>query len=131
MNLAELLGGMAGPDGEDEKDTPKPLPEAAVATLREVYERYAAGCPFKPGDLVTVRAGSDRKGARATRPSCLRFWPIPVRPFDVGDSPHGSGTNAFGARLDIRIAKIAVGEVAAFWTESWSLEAYSPPDPAQ
>lgn len=34
-----------------------PIPEAQIATLREAMARYAAPCPFVPGDLVTPREG--------------------------------------------------------------------------
>lgn len=121
MSIEELAA-MIG--GSQDKEAPKPLPEAAVATLREAFDRYAAGCPFKPGDLVTPRKGFNHGGAGD--PSIVLEVPDEaVRPFDASD-PRSTANHTFGARLDMRVATIQDGDVVAYWDESWAFEPYSP-----
>lgn len=115
MNFAEMIASM----DQDDDDAPAvPLPEAAVASLRETCDRYVAGCPFAVGDLVTPRKDFNMKGAGDPQ-IVVEVAATPIRPFD-GD--HGS--HAFGPRLDIRFATIARGDLIMFWCESWQYEAY-------
>lgn len=122
--LDELLGGMSSNRGQ-ERDATNPVPEAQVATLSEAAERYAAGCPFKPGDLVTPRKGFNLKGAGD--PCVVVEVPeVPYRNFETSD-PHDNGNPNYGGRLDVRILCFATGDVVAYWGESWKLEPYTGP----
>ena len=99
------------------------LPEAQVASLREVAARYAAGCPFKPGDLVTARRGGFYMGQGEPAVVLEVFDP----PFRFHDGENGSGYHF--ARYDMRVARVHdAGVLAAFAVESWGYETYAGAD---
>ena len=110
LNLGELLG-------ESDEDPPRPCHEAQVMELRALAERYDAGCPFKPGDLVTPRAGYNIYGAG--EPHIVLETPFkPVRPWTI-NKPADIEDYAFGERVDMRTACLAHGDYVAFWAASW------------
>jgi hypothetical protein len=116
-----IIGGGDDDDLDGASSVARPLPEAQVATLKEVAARYAAGCPFKPGDLVTARPGHNVKGVGHPH---VVLDTRSAEPSFNGES--GSCLN--GRREDIRVATIMRGHVAAFWDESWHYEPYSLPE---
>lgn len=129
--LASLMSALAAP-GPDDDDTEaaRPIPEAVVSDLRDIYTRYAAGCPFKPGDLVTPRKGYNSKGAGEphivleVRDNATCDLTPPAEPSDTTSC-------TFGRRLDIRVAYLAEGhrgqEYVTHWCESWVFEPYTGP----
>lgn len=119
MNLADLLREMH--EASDEADSaPAPLPEAVVATLRELEARYRAGCPYVPGDLVSPRVDYAIKGAGFPA-IVLEVRESPIQAFEGNHA-----TSSFGARLDIRVATFSSGNYSAFWAESWQFEPFNP-----
>lgn len=133
MSLEFLLSGVSSGAGRArEPEKPESPPEVLCATLRETLASFSAGCPFKPGDLVTPRANSDLRGAG--RPQIvLEVLATPVRNFHVVEDQNDVASAAFGSRIDVRIARESHGEIVANWTESWKLEPYYGPgsEPAQ
>lgn len=126
MNAQELLGAL-GVDPDEMRPAHLPIPEAQVATLREVYERYANGCQFKPGDLVTPRNNYSLRGAGLPHVVLeVRTPGEAVRTFDAPD-PMDTSSQRYGARLDIRVASFhdQGGQVGAWWGESWQYEPYT------
>lgn len=113
------LGRASGASSESKR----PIPEAQVATLIEAFQRYAASCPFNPGDLVTPRKGHGYSDAG-----------LPHIVLEVAEEPHRTFTptssmpvyaSCFGCRLDVRVANFtSAGEIVTFWQESWCLEPY-------
>ena len=109
-----------------QNSAPSPLPEAQVMTLREVFARYAAGCPFKPGDLVTPHPGMNQKKEGAPH-IVLELSPFgdPMRNFHVYEAMD-IYTESYGERLDMRVAVNAGGLVRMFWVPSWKFTPYAP-----
>lgn len=118
MNALEAL--MRGMDG-DEGESPRPLPEAQIEVLREINERYQAGCPFKTGDLVTPRDGYNLR--QAGEPHIV--IQVLVEPAQNFADASESGSHRFARRIDMRVASLAQGEYTAHWVESWTFEAYT------
>lgn len=123
--LLEMLRAMD--DHEDEKpESQRPLTEAQVMTLREIYAAYAAGCCFKAGDLVTPKRGFNLHGEGAPH-IVLELAPVPIRNFSA-ETPRETCSNVFGRRMDVRVACFARnGQYDSFWMESWTLEPYVGP----
>lgn len=120
ISLSELL--KAGAEKAAEKPS-LPIPEVQIATLREAFARYEAGCPFKPGDLVTPRKGFGYTDDGVPH-IVLEVVAEPIRVYDISSLVRTCSTD-FGERLDIRvISHRNDGDVAAFWQESWRLEPY-------
>ena len=121
MRESEMIRAMLGRgDDDEERRPPRPLPEAQIATLREICARYTAGCPFAVGDLVTPRAGVNVRGAGEPH-IVVEIADEPHRPFD------GSGTSSsYGNRLDMRTAGLAGDNetMVMHWVESWTFEPY-------
>jgi hypothetical protein len=126
QSFADFLMGDAA--GRAPADEPMPLPEAQCMELREVFAAYTAGCPFKPGDLVTPRPNCDMKGKG--RPHIiLDVLPEPVTSFQSAD-PTDTCSNSYGRRIDVRVASFAVpDQIGVWWMESWQLEPYAGPLP--
>lgn len=126
LTLAELMRATQGE--AEEKEAGRPLPEAQVATLIEEFERYAAACPFKPGDIITPRATSSYRD-RGVPHIVLEVAETPIRVFDAGDDLGDIHSTAFGQRLDIRVGVLSEGYLVTFWQESWRHERYTGPMP--
>ncbi|WP_024278598.1 hypothetical protein [Xanthobacter sp. 126] len=127
MGLAEALVAVLAEGGT--RPFRLTLPEEQAATLKDVAQRYAAGCPFKPGDLVTPRAQHNIKGAGLPQ-VVLEVIDDPLdAPVAGSTKPSDYGNPSFGARLDLRTAGIAEdGTVCAWWGESWQFEPYVAPE---
>lgn len=103
-----------------------PLAAAQIATLLETFQNYAAGCTFKPGDLITPRAGFNLHGVGIPHVVLEAIPLADTRRNLSGDSDQAS----FGARIDLRYARLAASpydggtSVVAFWEESWKFERY-------
>lgn len=120
-SLAEMLA-----DHDDEREAPRPLPEAQIAELTALYERYAAGCPFKPGDLVTPRKSSPL--ARCGEPHVVLEVIAPAAPHFAIADPTDSDSQCFGARHDMRVGVLSGhGRIVAHWVESFDFEPYEAP----
>lgn len=128
MNL-EALAEMMGIEAEDEAP-PAPLPEAAVASLRETCDRYVKGNPFKVGDLVTARKGFNLgfAGDPHIVVELVGDAMAPPPRFVGDESAHGK--SSYGARLDMRVAHISRGALVMHWSESWQYEPYALPGEA-
>lgn len=116
MTLSDLMAQAKGDDSE----TPRPDKDAQIMMLRESYERYVAPCPFKPGDLITPKAGHNNTGAgdphivlEVRNPATLDLTMYDARM---------SGSSGFGCRYDIRVMCLNSGKTqdyTAFWVESY------------
>jgi hypothetical protein len=129
MDFAQALANAvydAAQDDGGKDDAPAPLPEAAIADLRELCSRYTAGCPFRVGDLVTPRGGYNLRGPGDPH-IVVEVADVPVRNLDNSADSSGWASCAFGARLDIRVAHIQNGKMTMHWSESWMYEPYTGP----
>ncbi len=126
IEAGDLEGLMA-----EQPEAPRPLPEAQIATLREVMNAYQGakqnGCPFKVGDIVTPRAWTP------LRPSHGQPWLV----VEVLDKPQevtvemamnlGAASIA-GLVFDARFAALDnEGHVGAWLNPSWLFEPYTGP----
>jgi len=122
MRESEMLRALLGGDDDDEeRRPPRPLPEAQIATLREISARYTAGCSFAVGDLVTPRAGTNLKDDGEPH-IVVEIAAEPHRSF--GPDVDATGSHAYGKRLDMRVAHIAGVYAVMHWVESWCFEPY-------
>ena len=97
-------------ENDDTEDSPaRPLAEALVETLRGAAARYAAPCPFKPGDLVTPRRGYNLKDSGE-----------PHIVLEVFDPPKLLGPNERPA--SVRIGYWLDGQIVATVGEHWCYE---------
>lgn len=118
MGLRELLQSM----DDDYEAHPMPLPEAQVATLKEVFARYTTACPYKAGDLVTPRAGT------ATVNVGTPHIVLETRKTEPDFDSAEFGSNKYGARIDMRVAGLnGCGDLCMWWVESVNFEPYSIP----
>lgn len=102
---------------------PLPLPEVQISTLQEAFRRYEAGCPFRPGDIVSPREGFGYTGAGIPH-VVIEVAAEPIRIFALSGNLR-SCSGDFGERLDVRVARRdRDGDISAFWQESWRLEPY-------
>jgi hypothetical protein len=104
---------------EQKSKTPRPLHEAQIATLREVFADYRKP-PFRAGDLVTPRRGCDMR--HEGEPHMVLEMRPDAEPRFMDDS--GACTN--GVRLDMRVGSLNDGDYVAHWVESWLFEPYPP-----
>lgn len=115
--------------GSNKESASLPVPEAQVMTLREVFARYDAGCPFEPGDLVTPRKGYGNGGEG--RPHIVLCTARPPAPMTWPSDPSDTGSPMFGRRLDMRVAGLdGRATMTAWWVESWEYEAWTGEGPA-
>lgn len=128
INISDLVRDAIGKQGKGRAEKRRPLDEAQAMELKAMYERYAAPCPFKPGDLVTPRPNSNYTDNGVPH-IVLEVAETPIRVFDI-EEPHDISSHSFGPRLDVRTGLLADGErMVAFWMESWQLEAWVPKAP--
>ena len=119
-SLAALFGGPSTTEAPRDR---RGLPEAQMARLRDVLERYRAPNPFQVGDFVTPRAEAGIYGAGTPH--------IVLERLDRGE-PSFTGVDTAGCRhgmrYDMRVACItATGVVGAWWQESYEFELWTPP----
>lgn len=119
--LRRLLGG----GGDDEGAGGKPIPEAQIAILREMHALYVAPCRFKPGDIITPRPGSYKDAGEPH--IVLEVREEPIRNFDISANHSEAFSNAYGVKLDIRVALLQGDRVEAYWQESWRHDPYTGP----
>ncbi len=119
LDLGEMLARASG--GRDQQEQHRQTPDDVLAiTLKEISARYAAGNPFKVGELITPRKGYGIKGEG--RPHVV--VEIAEKPLVPGET--NSGSPDFGARLDIRVI-CEQCHLHAYWNESWQFEHYTGP----
>lgn len=107
-------------DDEGREET-QPLAEAVVMDLQELAGRYAAGCPFKPGDLVQPRRGYCSRWERQPH-IVLEVLEKPLEPsYHDSEPSHSSG---FGRRIDMRVALLTKDGISPFWVESWTYQPF-------
>lgn len=106
---------------ERERNARRPLHDAQIMTLREIYERYARVCPFGPGELVTPLKGQQCQ-KNAGEPHIVLEVRTDAPPHFSNDQLSSSMT--FGARHDMRVAVLMGDDYCAFWVESWHFEAW-------
>lgn len=100
-----------------------PLPEAEIETLREVCGNYTNPCPFRIGDIITPRQGYNI--TNAGRPQIVvEIADPPHRNFET-ILPDAHSSQAWGSRLDIRVAHYGNGTLIMHWVESWQFEPYT------
>ena len=113
--------------------TQPPIPEAQIATMRELAAEYWATLlpshmqmmtdklpkecpqfPFRLGDVVTPRPGI------ILRCEGKPHLVVEIRPI-APPEPHFEGwrTAAFGARLNLRVMTWKAGAYCMFWNEAW------------
>lgn len=115
---------------------PKLSSSELVAKLKTLGDRYGlpAFTRFKVGDLVTPTKGLAVKGAGEPHliveivDSKPRSEPIDTAILAGSDTVH-AGSNAFGARMDMRVLTLAggSGKIASWSVESWVFETWTPP----
>lgn len=95
--------------------------QAAIMTLREKYERYKEGCPFKPGDIVTPFIGAYILGELHPH-IVVEVFDAPIRPLNTEPS-----SPAFHAVFDMRVIGFSKNGVICAWaSESWQFVPYTP-----
>lgn len=121
VRMARILG--MGNGGE-ESDAPRPVHEAQIEMLKEIYERYGV-VRFQPGDIVTpvrgmnIRSAGEPHIVLETRPNAE-----PLMPSTIGDISD-VGSSSFGRRLDMRVATCFQDNTyTTYWVESWQFENY-------
>lgn len=110
MSLAELLAEAMSNDREDDRE-----PAMAVEALLDYagsYSNFLKASPFKPGDLVTPRKGTNMKGSG--KPHVVLEVRERPEPHFIEDA---DGTT-YGRRCDIRIASFYGSTIARHWVES-------------
>lgn len=127
MDIMEMLASEGRRRGRDrDDDAPKSPPDVLCKTLREIAARYSAPCPFKVGDLVTVRKGYNLKG-EGEPIIVIEVAEQPIRNFACVDDPSDVASMAYGSKLDVRTAHERGGNIVSHWQESWCLEPYTGP----
>lgn len=103
--------------GKPREETPRPLPEAQIMMLRELYEAYHTQ-QFAPGDIVTPRAGTGINGAG--NPTIV----LEVRDDAELDFSTNRPGPFFGRRLEMRVMTLMDEDYLTFWTEMWPYVMY-------
>jgi hypothetical protein len=99
---------------------------AKAELLKQEFENYAAGCPFKPGDLITPRKHHNLKGAGQPHVVLAVVERKPLQ--DILSDQIAQNPNMTMARApDMRVLNIAGGQVVSFWEESFNYEPYTGP----
>ncbi|MEZ2410500.1 hypothetical protein AB6806_27265 [Bosea sp. RCC_152_1] len=113
-----MLADIAGE--RDESDGREPAMAAEVLVeFQKTYADFLTGCPFKPGDLITPRRGTNMKGAG--KPHVV----LEVRDRPDPHFAEGAGSTQFGRRNDIRVASFYGDTMARHWVESVDFDAYT------
>lgn len=94
--LSGITGGAGSDDGASDVTTHLPL-DVCLAALRDQARRIVEPCPFKAGDLITVRTGADVKGAG--NPHIV----VEVLAEPVTDTRAESGSNQFLRQYTMRV----------------------------
>lgn len=128
FELSDLLSAASrAGSGSEERDEPAKTPPGVLClTLTEVAARYAAPCPFKPGDIITPRRGFHVR--RHGEPHIvLEVFESPVRITSIVEEITDVGHPVFGSRLDFRVCCEVGGKITAYTAESWMYEPYTGP----
>jgi hypothetical protein len=114
MDLARMLA----EHDRKQPDSPPTPPDVLAHTLLEIFARYAAGNPFKPGDLVTPRKNYNIRGAGQPHVVVEILDGAALAEREAGSIAH---------RADMRLVCEERGEIAPFLGESWCFERYAGP----
>lgn len=120
--MSSLMEMLARQSEQQKPAGPRPLPEAQIMTLREIFATYRQP-RFKPGDLITPHRWSNVWGAGNPH-LVLEILPEAEPNFNGANG----GECFFGSRNDIRFACLAHDgsqHYVAFWGESWCFELYA------
>jgi len=91
------MGAEASADGSSGESHTKLSLAACLVALKDQAARMVAPCPFKAGDLITVRPGTDVKGAG--KPHIV----VEVLPEPVVDTKADAGSNQFLRQYTMRV----------------------------
>lgn len=122
-DLESFLQSMSG-----ERTSSKILPEAAVARLRELWTAHASTNNYRPGEWVTIRPGVNLVGVGEphivleSRAKGDELIPT------GGEDPQYSGSQRYGAKLNVRILGMDGDEAVAHWVEHYTIEPYKLPE---
>lgn len=116
MRLAEIFVGSME-DG-DQGERFAGLPEAQIARLREVFTRIERGCPFTPGELVTIRKDAPINGVG--KPHLI----IEIDS-DAGLHNGNVGTWVYATRHDVIILAVNGDDITPLAVPHWMLERYA------
>lgn len=100
-------------------NAPKISNSMTALHLRELFARYAAGNPFKAGQLVTPRAGYARGFVGEPYIVLQTFAPQPLEGCDTCAKQR--------AREDMQVCGVIEGNFVTTVDESWRWEIYAGP----
>lgn len=130
MSPDDFLRAFAGGGGTTEPASAaaRPLPEAQVMTLREIFADFEARCPFRPGDLVTPAPHSVYQGAGQPFIVLEVFSPSAV--LAIADAALSGGRPEVArTRIDMRVAHLdGDGDVCTHCVESWQFKRWFLPE---
>ncbi len=119
VSIARMIAMSGGDDESPVPPVPPTPPDVLAVTLREVYGRFVAGCPFEPGDIVTPRRGYNYKQV-GTPQAVLKVFGEPLVEWD---SVNGGSY----CMNDMMVAAESRGNIVTFLAESWAFEEYRGP----
>ena len=106
---------------DSQKPPKRPLAEAQVYRLRELYARYTRICPFNAGDLVSPR--DDSPYALVDQPHIV--LEVALKPFVVFAAEEAT-SDRNGMKLDMRVGLLSGhNHLSALWVESLWFEAWT------
>ncbi len=107
-------------DGLGQRDQRTTLPLVQViAALKDKAWRMAEPCPFQTGDLLTVRAGSDVRGAG------LPHVVVEVLSPPVTDTKAEAGSNRYLAKYTMRVAHFHGDDMTVHAVDHSSFEVWT------
>jgi hypothetical protein len=115
-DLLEMIGAKMG--NEDENEGFSNNKGADALSLSELAVRYTHEAPFKRGDLITPRRGSNLKGAGYP---CVVLDAFPAKWPESDNNGRPVDVN------DMRIARVMNGKVLRYYAEAIDYERYTGP----
>ena len=109
-----------GGDDRDENYRISIDKDAMAMELAAAGQRYLAGTPFKPGDMVSPRPGFAIKGEGYPHIVLNVLEKVEPRWLDIEDSSARQGQ-----MLDMRVACFVRNDIiTTFWVEAWQYQPY-------